>query len=155
VRSLDALRALGTGERRLLAACLIAIPAIVLGLRLLGLRRVRAAMASWQRIARVAPAWAGDAASARARVVARVAGIAAGRGPVKATCLHRSLLIWWLLRREGIETALRIGVRREDGELLAHAWVEHDGVPLGEADDHLARYESFDRDFSLAPEIRR
>jgi hypothetical protein len=101
---------------------------------------------------RIGAAWTVDAACERARVVARVAGIAAGRGPVRATCLRRSLLIWWLLRRDGIETALRIGVRCDDGVLQAHAWVEHDGVPLGEADDPIARYQTFDHDFSLATE---
>ena len=51
------------------------------------------------------------------------------------TCLTRSLALQALLRRQGIEADLRIGVRREDGLLHAHAWVEHAGVPVGERED--------------------
>ena len=51
------------------------------------------------------------------------------------TCLTRSLALQALLRRQGIEADLRIGVRREDGLLRAHAWVEHAGVPVGERED--------------------
>lgn len=58
---------------------------------------------------------------------------AAGRHHYRRmTCLTRSLALQALLRRQGVEADLRIGVRREDGRLQAHAWVEHAGVPLGE-----------------------
>jgi hypothetical protein len=50
----------------------------------------------------------------------------------RMTCLTRSVALQALLRRQGVEAELRIGVRREDGRLHAHAWVEHAGVPLGE-----------------------
>src|SRR5688500_12244795 len=45
------------------------------------------------------------------------------------TCLPRALALHTLLRRNGIQTDLRIGVRREAGSLQAHAWVEHAGAP--------------------------
>jgi hypothetical protein len=51
------------------------------------------------------------------------------------TCLPRSLALKALLQRQGVETDLRIGVRREAGRLLAHAWVEQDGNPVGEPAD--------------------
>jgi len=111
---------------------------------------MRSGLAMWPRPARFVPRSSGRPASERARVIARVAGIAAARGPVRATCLRRSLLIWWLLRREGIESALRIGVRHEAGTLQAHAWVEHEGVPFGEMNDPVARYASLDGDFGRA-----
>jgi hypothetical protein len=49
------------------------------------------------------------------------------------TCLPRSLALKALLRRQGVEADLRIGVRRDDGRLLAHAWIEQAGAPIGEA----------------------
>ena len=37
---------------------------------------------------------------------------------------------------------LRIGVARDEGRLLAHAWVEHEGRPLGEGEESIARFEA-------------
>jgi hypothetical protein len=51
------------------------------------------------------------------------------------TCLHRSLTLWWLLRRQGVASELRIGVRKEQGRFEAHAWVERAGVALNDRAD--------------------
>jgi hypothetical protein len=49
----------------------------------------------------------------------------------QATCLTRSLSIHTMLGRRGIVTQLRIGVAKGPaGNLLAHAWLERDGVKL-------------------------
>lgn len=48
------------------------------------------------------------------------------------TCLPRALALQALLRRNGIQAELRIGVRREAGDLQAHAWIEAAGSPVGE-----------------------
>lgn len=50
--------------------------------------------------------------------------------PRRGLCLRRSLVLGALLRR--YEPVLRIGVRRESGRIRAHAWIEIDGVPIGE-----------------------
>lgn len=52
-------------------------------------------------------------------------------------CLPQSLALQALLRRQGLSAELRIGVRRADGKLQAHAWVEHAGSPLGETAPYL------------------
>ena len=55
--------------------------------------------------------------------------------PVRSTCLKDALVLVRMLRAEGIDAAVKIGVARGDGGLRAHAWVEHRGVPLlGSAD---------------------
>jgi hypothetical protein len=154
MRDLRKLRALSASERLLLARSLVAVPWIVVGLRLFGFQRMKSALERRSPAAGPAAVPRREDATARAKTVARIAGIAAGRGPVRATCLRRSLLIWWLLRREGIDAKIRIGVRRDGGELFAHAWVEHRGIPLGESDDLDARYDRFDRDFGAAVEAR-
>jgi hypothetical protein len=46
------------------------------------------------------------------------------------TCLPRSLCLWFFLRRNRILAELRIGVRRGDQGLAAHAWVEVGQLPL-------------------------
>jgi hypothetical protein len=59
--------------------------------------------------------------------------------PFDSRCLMRSLVLTSLLARRGIETSFVIAVK-PDSELLAHAWVERDGVPLLEpAEDGFAR----------------
>jgi hypothetical protein len=152
---LGKLRALGAEERRLLALCLVAIPWVVIGLRLFGFRRMRAFLGRKAGANRPARTWTSKTAAARARVVARIAGLAAGRGPVRATCLRRSMLVWWLLRREGIDATVRIGVRRDGAELRAHAWVEHRGTPIDEGDDPRIEFTPFDPVFDAAIETRR
>jgi hypothetical protein len=44
-----------------------------------------------------------------------------------ATCLPQALAVIWMLAGRGHAGALRIGVKRGTaGELVAHAWVEHE-----------------------------
>jgi hypothetical protein len=61
------------------------------------------------------------------------------------TCLRRSLALQWLLSRHGLETRLQFGVRRENGNLQAHAWLEHEGQVIGETrvpDEQYARLKA-------------
>ena len=68
---------------------------------------------------------------------------AARYAPGPVTCLTRSLLLRWLLRRRGIASDLRIGVQLVQGRLDAHAWVEYEGVPINDAPDVAQRFAAF------------
>lgn len=59
---------------------------------------------------------------------------------VRARCLQCSLALHYWLRREGLPSELRIGVRTAAGTLQAHAWVELDGVPVGDTDGSIAPF---------------
>jgi transglutaminase superfamily protein len=146
------LRLLSWPERRTLLGALAALPAIALALRLLGLRRVQTALA-W-----LAPA-ARDATALDARAdvgsIARIVDVAARHGPWKARCLPRSLALQWLLRRRGIETALRVGVRKTSGAIEAHAWLEHRGAPLIDDRGVHGLYAAFDEVVRGAPEATK
>lgn len=75
-----------------------------------------------------------------ARRLARLASVAGRHGLVDATCLRQSLMVHFLLRRDGLLPVLHLGVRRLGQLLDAHAWVELDGAPLDQADvAHLTR----------------
>lgn len=57
-----------------------------------------------------------------------------------ASCLPQSLALWWLLDRRGVATDLHFGVRRDENELAAHAWLEWNGHALTDPVDPRARY---------------
>lgn len=66
---------------------------------------------------------------------------ASRRGLFRPKCLVRALALQRLLERRGITgSVVRIGVRRSANALLAHAWVEHDGVILGDTRDMVANF---------------
>lgn len=87
----------------------------------------------------------------RGRRLAWVVGGVARRGPWKANCLQRSLVLWWFLLRRGMASEIRIGVRRRPGapsgtrELDFHAWVEYQGVVLNDRADVREIFATFDR----------
>lgn len=58
-----------------------------------------------------------------------------------ANCLPRSLVLRQMLRDRGMTADIRLGVAKlADGGLRAHAWVELDGLPLGDDLHMSARY---------------
>src|SRR3954468_13204462 len=76
--------------------------------------------------------------------IARLLFLASRFGPYRPGCLVRSLALQRLLRRHGIESRLRIGVRKRRAVIEAHAWVEHEGRPLLEADGVSSEYLPFE-----------
>lgn len=85
------------------------------------------------------------------RRLAWIVEVVARRGPWPANCLQRSVVLWWFLRRRGISSEIRIGVRRRPATasgsqgLDFHAWVELDGVVLNDRSDIRGRFATFDR----------
>lgn len=71
---------------------------------------------------------------------ATLAAIAARHGFYQANCLHQSLPLCWLLQRKGLPTQIKIGVKPQTQPFQAHAWVELDGVSLGQT---VAEYQAF------------
>jgi hypothetical protein len=53
-------------------------------------------------------------------------------------------VLWWLLRRRGIATELRIGARKEFERFEAHAWVEVDAEVLNDASAEHQHFVPFD-----------
>lgn len=79
----------------------------------------------------------------QAKATARMVQIAGRHYPNLANCLSQSLTIWWLLRRQGIRSDLRIGVWPLEHHLEAHAWVEWQGIPLTDDSDVTQRFAPF------------
>ena len=144
MRRLEQWRSLAPWERRLLLRLTVLLPLIGGTLRLLGYNRTRALLERLSQAAkRPIPADPTTATADIAQRLARLVSIAANHGPYRATCLRQSLALWWLLRRRAIAADLRIGVRKEQGELQAHAWVEHHGQALNDGQGVTRSYAAF------------
>ena len=77
------------------------------------------------------------------QATARMVRVAAQRGLCRAKCLEQSLVLRWLLRRQGIEAQIFFGARKTDEQMEAHAWVEIDGISLDEDNDAHRRFSPF------------
>jgi hypothetical protein len=55
-------------------------------------------------------------------------------------CLPRSLLLFWLLRARREPVELCLGVSKHKATLEGHAWVERDGIVLGDTRSFTNRY---------------
>jgi hypothetical protein len=57
------------------------------------------------------------------------------------TCLPRAFAIRWMLGRRNIPAQLRIGIRKSETGILAHAWVDVEGEAIGESEDIPERFK--------------
>lgn len=132
-RRLRKFHALTPAGRTLVACNLVLLPVVALMLRICGLARTIALLdRREERRGRTAPVLA-------PREIARL--VDAPAALLRIDCLPRSLLLWHALRVRGIESEIRLGVsKRSDGGLSAHAWVEHEGLPLNEGPDVAERF---------------
>jgi hypothetical protein len=100
------------------------------GFRSLGVARTQALLRRWALLLRKrdiptdAQTQIATAVCAQ-RLIERKTGIG-------GTCLVRSLTLWAMLLRRGIEMELRVGMRKFAGKFEGHAWLEHQGVPANE-----------------------
>ena len=127
---LAAWRALSRADQRRLLGLACGLPAVELSLRCFGAQRT----ASW--LSRtIRPSATHPSSSVelqQAERLAQLAAIAGRRGLFAARCLSQGLLVRTLLRQRGLDAVLQVGVRKDGGELDAHAWVELDGHTLAQ-----------------------
>jgi len=125
---------------------MVLLPLTALALRLVGFQRCKATLCRWVSKPEAGSVDRSDASIEQARQVARMVQAASRHGLCRANCLEQSLVLWWLLLRRGVSAGLRIGVRKAEGCMRAHAWVELSGVVLNDAEDVLRRYAPFEQD---------
>ncbi|HEX5165639.1 MAG TPA: lasso peptide biosynthesis B2 protein [Thermomicrobiales bacterium] len=76
---------------------------------------------------------------------------ASHRHPARPQCLHRSLVLQRWLRSEGFPSELKIGVRKDEQQLKAHAWVEIGGVTINDRPAAVNAFTPLRRQPELAP----
>jgi hypothetical protein len=70
-----------------------------------------------------------------AQQMQRLVGFASRLHLIPMTCLVKSLALQKILCERNIPAQVRIGARKIQAAIYAHAWVEVNGKPIGEADD--------------------
>src|SRR5215472_3829119 len=145
--------ALDLTAQRLFLRALIMLPLVSLRLKLRGLRNTQVALQ--MRASNSIPELSADFVKTRATLTAHMVNSAGRHGFVHPSCLAKSLTLRWLLARQGITSDLRIGIRKQDNQFEAHAWVERDGVAISEPEEHHRHYDAFDEAFSSTPEQDR
>ena len=142
------LQRLSAAERWLLAQALVLLPLTLLGVYAVGVKRWQRALdrlfAGIRSTKHSVAIGNDEAASERARLIARMVRIAAEYGIFRANCLQQSLVLWWLLRRESVESEIRFGARKEESRVQAHAWVECFGIALSEDGDICRHFLPFE-----------
>ncbi|MCS6806090.1 MAG: lasso peptide biosynthesis B2 protein [Acidobacteriota bacterium] len=159
MKSLNKFLQLSWLERWLFVQALLLLPLTVMALRIVGFARWQAVLARFAPLCELLTPDSdkldelptSDAGSVihRIRRTAWIMRAARRRVPLNVTCLPQSLTLWWLLRRQGIASALRIGVRKEGGLLEAHAWVECGGIIVNGGSDAHRRFAAFES--AIAP----
>jgi hypothetical protein len=89
--------------------------------------------------------------SESAEMICRMVSAAERYTPGRSTCLEESLVLWFLLRERDIRATLRIGVRKDDEQFEAHAWVEREGIALNQHEEQHRHYAPFADDLIQPP----
>lgn len=144
---------LSASERGLLLRAMVLLPLTGVALRLMGFRRWQAALARLAPAARLLSDDPSQDSLEQACVIAHMVQAAERHGLGRPNCLRQSMVLWWLLRRQGVAAELRVGGRKQDGRFEAHAWVEHRGVVLNDREELRQHYAPFQG--SLAAASRR
>lgn len=128
-------RALLPWERGLLVRAAVLLPLIWLGLRLFSFKRMQSFAHSGTRPSCSPRLPAGQQAADYAQRCAELVAIAARHGFYRANCLPHSLVLCRILRKQGLEARLMIGVQPGQRPFQAHAWVELEEKPVGQLTD--------------------
>jgi hypothetical protein len=145
--------ALERPAQMLFLRALAMLPLTWLSLRLRGFQPTRSTLQ--KTLSHHAPEMDSDSLNKQVALTAHMVNAADRHGLVHPSCLAKSLTLWWLLGRQGITSRLRIGIRKENGKLEAHAWVEREGIALNEPEEHHYHYAAFDAALASLPEEER
>ncbi len=146
LRKLRTFHGLPPERKWLTAEALLLPPLISTSFYFLGVARTQTWLRRWARTGsspEPADAFAAIREARRAQwIVERSTGVG-------GSCLVRSLSLWTLLLRRGLATELRVGVRKRDGQIEGHAWIEYRGLPLNEEEKILQTYEVYEKPVSF------
>jgi hypothetical protein len=130
-------------DRMLIFRAALILPLTKIGLRLFGFQRWKNLIEKFSLPAHLSQSLPADVQRETVICAVRAVRSVELHGPTSPTCLERSMTLWWMLRRAGVDGELHIGGRKTQGRFEAHAWVEWDGQVLNDSTDihkHYARF---------------
>jgi hypothetical protein len=136
-------------ERFLLLQALVLLPLVTISLQLWGMRRTQSILT---RLSHQAMSISSEEVIPQIGTTVRMVEMAVRYSVLWTNCLRKSLVLWYLLRCQGIVSELRIGVRREHGEFQAHAWVEYKSIVLNDSQYVRQEFAMFDRPIEVKGE---
>lgn len=136
--------ALTAGEKRILLAMAVLLPAAWVGLRAMGTKKMLAITCRPLVVSRA------DYTGIAPDRIALLTATAARRCLPPGNCLPQALALCWWLRKNGLDAQIRIGVKTPVQPLLAHAWVELGGKSL---DSTSAAYSTFQQPLAASRHI--
>ncbi len=125
---------LSSKQKRFVSRTVFILPITYVGLELLGYQRLFSMIRHFTRVDRVAPR------PEKLSAYPPLFNAVARRCPLPMKCLGRSVTLSWLLRLEGIDATVQIGVRKHQHDLDAHAWVQCGDLIINDAEDVAERY---------------
>jgi len=146
-KQLQRYRALDPEARKTFRRAAMLLPAVKASLRLRGFKKTRESLEKYQSQGSAAAPSAAGANLETVLGISHMVRAAARYGLVRASCLEESLTLWHVLRKRGYAAKLRIGVRKTAEKFEAHAWVEHEGAALNQAEEMHRHYAAFESAF--------
>jgi hypothetical protein len=137
-------------DRILILRAAMTLPLTEIGLRLFGFRRWKELIEKFSLPARLSQSLPADMQRERALRAVRAVRSVELHGPANPNCLERSMTLWWMLRRNGVDGELHIGARKQGGRFEAHAWVELGGQVLNDGAEVHQHYARFDAPIAAA-----
>ena len=140
VRKADAFNKLDPDERWWFCQALFWLPFVKINLKTKGFKATQKTLArlSPQKGAVTPSQW-----QLQGEKICRSVELAVRQSPIRSNCLQKSLVLWFLLRCQDIDSELRIGVQRNQGEFQAHAWIERGGIVLNDSPTVRQQYAVF------------
>lgn len=126
------------------------LPRVAISLGIRGFGKTRDVLQQKLRLSHQPPE-SDERASETVQLTCRMVTAAARRGAFRPTCLVESLALWFLLKQQGVDSTLRIGVRKVSRKFEAHAWVEYAGVALNQGEEGHNHYSAFEAPLAGAP----
>jgi hypothetical protein len=142
-RKAETWHSLSKSDRALVIRAMFLLPLVATSLKTVGLRRTQSWLARNSPGPTIPPT---EQTRANVRRATQMVAAACRLYPLRSSCLPRTIVLWSLLRRRGIVTNVRIGVRCDaETEFQAHAWLEWNGEVLNDAEDVSRQYLPFNR----------
>jgi len=137
-------------DRALILRAALILPLTEIGLRLFGFRHWKRMIEKFFLPAHLPQSLPADLQRETALRAVRAVRSIELHGPANPNCLERSLTLWWLLRRNGVDGELHIGARKQGARFEAHAWVELGGQVLNDGAEVHQHYARFDAPIAAA-----